>query len=209
MENESAFKTWFDRKKAVVFDLDGTIYEEWDYLSAAYEVIGKDLERQFGIAHSRIYHFLKEEFLTNGRYGLFNRLIDTFGLPEHYMPEALSILRNVKVTEKFICYPEITKCLEWLISRGKKIFIVTNGNTIQQKNKISSIEFGGLLDHIDVIYANEIVPKPDPKIIFQLQEKYQFSQEEIMMIGDSLIDESFASEAGIDFIHVNKIINLP
>ena len=90
----------------------------------------------------------------------------------------------------------------------KQIFIVTNGNVIQQKNKIKNIEFGGLLDHIQVIYADEIKPKPDPEAFFYLQKKYRVSPERIVMIGDSTTDESFAAAAGIDFIHVRNIITL-
>ena len=93
-------------------------------------------------------------FVT-GRFGLFDKLIEKFGLPISYKQEALSILRNVEMGEKLICYSEIRECLEWLVESQKQIFIVTNGNPIQQKNKIKNIELGGLLDHIQVIYADE------------------------------------------------------
>ncbi len=208
MENGLAFSKWFGNKDAVIFDLDGTIYREWDYLSQAYREIGRDIEIKFGISHLLIYPFLENEFLAGNRHGLFNKLIDKFRLPSSYMPEALYILRNIKMTEKLACYREITECLEWLVSRDKQIFIVTNGNTIQQKNKIGNIEFGSLLKHINVIYADEIKPKPDPEAFFYMQKKIRGGPKEIVMIGDSPTDESFAAAAGIDFIHVKNIIHL-
>ena len=139
---------------------------------------------------------------------MFEKLIDKFGLPVSYKQEALSILRNARMTEKLVCYSEIKECMEWLVIRKKQIFIVTNGNVIQQKNKIRNIEFGSLLDNLKVIYADEIKPKPDPEVFFYLQEKFLVRKESIVMIGDSATDESFAAAAGIDFIHVKNIINL-
>ena len=207
MESGSVYSQWFENKEAVIFDLDGTIYNEWDYLSQAYRAIGRNAEDHFGISELQVYGFLENEFLTAGRSGLFDKLIEKFGLPAEFKQEALSILRNAEMSEKLACYSEIKECLQWLAGRQKQIFIVTNGNVIQQKNKIRNIAFGGLLDHIQVIYADEIKPKPDPEVFFYLQKKYQVRPEEIVMIGDSITDESFAAAAGIDFIHVKNMIN--
>ncbi len=208
MESGSAYNKWFENKDAVIFDLDGTIYREWDYLSQAYREIGRNAESKYGISHFLIYNFLESEFLTSGRFGLFDKMIEKFGLPAGYKHEVLSILRNAKMTEKLNCYSEIKECLEWLVSQSKQIFIVTNGNIIQQKNKIRNIEFGSLLDNLNVIYADEIKPKPAPEVFFYLQEKFRVRKESIVMIGDSATDESFAAAAGIDFIQVKNIINL-
>ena len=172
MERELEYKNWFDGRKAVIFDLDGTLYNERDYLSAAWLGIGKDLEKKQGIPEKQVYQFLEDEFILHGHRALFNKLITAFGLPDAYLTEALEVLRNVEITDKINCYPEMTGCLEWLISEGRKLFIVTNGNVIQQKNKIKNIGFGTLLNHIDVIYANEIAPKPDPAVFLFLQKKY-------------------------------------
>jgi putative hydrolase of the HAD superfamily len=207
MENESVYNAWFGACNVVLFDLDGTMYDEWDYLSSAYRGIAKDLEGRFGISRLRIYQFLEGEFLARGRAGLFNKMIDAFSIPPEYLPEALSILRNVKISDKLNFYTGIKECLEWLIHRGKKIFIVTNGNIVQQKNKINHIEFCGLLKHIQVIYAEEIKPKPDPGIFFYLKDKFRIRQEEVVMVGDSPTDELFAAAAGISFIHANNIIH--
>ena len=206
MERELEYKNWFEGRKAVIFDLDGTLYDERDYLSAAWLGIGKDLEKKQGIPFSQVYKFLEDEFSLHGHTALFNKLITAFGLSAAYLPEALEILRNVEISDKINCYPEMTGCLEWLISEGRKLFIVTNGNLTQQKNKIKNIEFGALLNHIDVVYANEIVPKPDPAVFLFLQKKYQLLKEEVLMVGDSPTDESFSRAAGIDFIHVSKIL---
>ncbi len=209
MDRELEYKGWFDGRKAVIFDLDGTLYNERDYLSAAWLGIGKDLEKKQGISHMVVNQFLEDEFILHGHPALFNKLITAFGLPAEYMSEALVILRNVEITGKINCYPEMTRCLEWLIGEGRQLFIVTNGNVIQQKNKIKNIEFGTLLNHIDVIYANEIAPKPDPAAFLFLQKKYQLLKREVLMVGDSPTDESFSQAAGIDFIHVSKILTRP
>jgi len=207
MESALEYKDWFDGRKAVIFDLDGTLYNERDYLSAAWLGIGRDLEKKRGVSEKRVYQFLEDEFLLHGHRALFNKLITAFELPPAYLSEALEILRNIEITGKITCYPEMTACMEWLITQGRQLFIVTNGNVIQQKNKIKSIEFGTLLNHIEVIYANEIVPKPDPAVFLHLQKKYQLLNEEVLMIGDSSTDESFCQAAGIDFVHASKILS--
>jgi HAD superfamily hydrolase (TIGR01549 family) len=209
MERELEYKGWFDGRKAVIFDLDGTLYNERDYLYAAWLGIGKDLEKKYNISETRVYRFLENEFILHGHTVLFDKLIAAFELPPAYLPHALEILRNIEITNKIACYPEMIECLEWLISDGRQLFIVTNGNPVQQKNKIKNIEFGTLLNHIEVIYANEIAPKPDPAVFLLLQKKHNLLKPEVLMVGDSSTDESFSQAAGIDFIHVSKILTRP
>ena len=49
-----------------------------------------------------------------------------------------------------------------LRNQGINLYIITNGNPIQQKNKVKHINWHGMVDNITFIYANEYMPKPDP-----------------------------------------------
>ena len=77
----------------------------------------------------------------------------------------------------------------------------------QQKNKVANIKWDGLLT--DVIYANEIKPKPNPISFsnYLLKNKIKINKNEILMIGDSVVDELFAENLGCDFKDVSDFFS--
>ena len=57
---------------------------------------------------------------------------------------------------------------------------------------------------IDVIVGGEDVrqPKPDPQGIFQVLQIWDMSKEEVLYMGDSVVDAKTAQAAGVDFAGV-------
>ncbi|MBK7636811.1 MAG: HAD hydrolase-like protein [Saprospiraceae bacterium] len=76
--------------------------------------------------------------------------------------------------------------------------VITNGNVIQQKNKINSINWHGLKSKINFIFANEHAPKPDPSSFNFVKEQINFKM--AVYIGDSLSDEEFAIIATLSLL---------
>jgi phosphoglycolate phosphatase-like HAD superfamily hydrolase len=75
---------------------------------------------------------------------------------------------------------------------------------MQQRNKVQNIDWGEV-EIMDIVYANQIEPKPSSAGVFHIMKKYDLRPDEIVFIGDSDVDRESAYNAGISFIHVDKL----
>jgi HAD superfamily hydrolase (TIGR01549 family) len=198
---------YFSKYKLIVFDLDNTLISEKEYLFKAYEDISCFIEKKYFIDRIKIENYLKSEFIKNGRSKLFDNMFSDFNINDIEMTSILNILRTVKPQKKISLIENMKVILEILINNEIPYVIFTNGNVDQQKNKVANIKWEGLQK--DVIYANEINPKPDTISFstYLLKNKIKINKHEILMIGDSKEDQLFAKNFGCDFKNVSYFLN--
>ncbi len=194
----------FLKYKFVVFDLDNTLYNERDYLFGAYEKISEFCGATFGIDNNHIYNYLVQEFDANGRQNLFNKLIDFYKLPVD-QKELLLILRTYSPMHKYELYPQSVIYLDFLIERQIPVAILTNGNELQQQNKIININWGHRLNYIKVYFAAKYAPKPAPDGLYKILTDFKLDKSEMLFVGDALVDEQCAANATVDFINILEI----
>lgn len=194
---------YFSKYKLIVFDLDNTLISEKEYLFKGYEDISYFIEKKCFIDRMKIENYLKNEFIKNGRSKLFDNMFSDFNINDVEMTSILNILRTVKPRKKISLIENMKLILEILINNGIPYVIFTNGNVDQQKNKVANIQWEGL--QTEVIYANEINPKPDAISFstYLVKNKIKINKHEILMIGDSNADQLFAKTFGCDFKHVS------
>lgn len=191
--------------KALVLDLDNTIYPEKDYLFQVYFLIGQFVEYQDGIAHDQVTQFLIDEFMANGRDHIFDKMIAQFNLPETYLENCFRLLRTAKIPLPLLIFKDMLIRLQEASDAGLQLFVLTNGHPEQQLNKIKHLEWYGLDQHIKCYFCNEIAPKPAPDAMLKLLSDHQLLPSEILFIGDANIDEACAIAAGVDFERVNFV----
>lgn len=193
--------TFFQSYDVVLFDLDNTLYAEKDYLYAAYRTIGEKLTQLHPELNSEaISTFLIHTFETAGREQLFNKLIVHFNIQQIEIDQLLLWMREVELPEKLLLFPTSQALLIQALSQCK-VFVITNGNVLQQQNKVNQIDWGGLRKHIEVIYANATKPKPAPESFQSLQIP---SHLKCLYIGDTETDQLFARNCGIDFRFIQE-----
>lgn len=190
---------YFDKYDLVILDLDNTLYDEKEYLWKSYDLIADRLEvsNKFEISD-----YLKREFLANGRNNLFDKLVAKYNL-------SVSISTIINWLHSYsgdICLYEKAECLlDYLFKVEKFVYVLTNGNIQQQKNKINSLHLLEKFPKIKIVYASNIAPKPAPDCIsFILKESFTTSKK-TLMIGDSNIDCQTAKNANIDFVYIDNI----
>jgi phosphoglycolate phosphatase-like HAD superfamily hydrolase len=191
--------------KALVLDLDNTIYPEKDYLFQVYFLIGQFVEYQDGIAHDQVTQFLIDEFMANGRDHIFDKMIAQFNLPETYLENCFRLLRTAKIPLPLLIFKDMLIRLQEASDAGLQLFVLTNGHPEQQLNKIKHLEWHGLDQHIKCYFCNEIAPKPAPDAMLKLLSDHKLLPSEILFIGDANIDEACAIAAGVDFERVNFV----
>ncbi len=65
----------------------------------------------------------------------------------------------------------------------------------------ASLDKYGLLKYFQYVLGGDEVktPKPDPEGILRMRELFGVEKEELLYVGDSLVDEKAAEAAGVDF----------
>ena len=195
-----------ETKLAFVFDFDNTIYPEKDYLYQVYYMIGQFVEYQETFDHDIITKFLTDEFEANGREKLFDKLIEKFNLKEEYKENMLRLLRTGRLPLKLLLFKEMEWIMNEVVNNNRLLFLLTNGNVEQQRNKIVQVEWNGLQKNLRCYFANEIKPKPAPDALQLLMEEHALSPEDVVFIGDSKEDEECAKLAGVDFYYVKNLV---
>ena len=191
--------------KALVLDLDNTIYPEKDYLFQVYYLIGEFIEFQEGVPHDQVTKFLIDEFMVKGRDHIFDKMIVHFNLPETYLENCFRLLRTAKLPLPLLIFEDMLLRLQEASEAGLRLFVLTNGNPEQQLNKIKHLEWHGLDQHIKCYFCNEIAPKPAPDAMLKLLADHQLAPSEVLFLGDANIDEDCAKAAGVDFERVNFV----
>lgn len=197
---------YFSSFKLIIFDLDNTLILEEDYLFEAYKNIAIYLGEKHLIKYSEIEHYLINQFRQNGRLNLFDKMLNEFDIYPQEIAYILKILREFEPDKKINLIHDMSIILKQLKHFNIPYVILTNGNPVQQKNKINNICWDSLLP--DVIYANDIEPKPSTASFMKylLTSNQTNTKDEILMIGDSVVDKLFAKNFGCKFINVSDIL---
>ncbi|HPF88295.1 MAG TPA: HAD-IA family hydrolase [Candidatus Limiplasma sp.] len=182
------------RYDAVLFDMDGTLLDTLDDLTAA---LNAALAEHGFPAHS------KETvmgFIGNGAY----RLIQN-ALPAHTGDAVCAkVLATFKQHYAQHCdrltrpYPGILSMLSALDEAGLKLAIISN-KPDPQVQLLSKAFFGSLI-HTAMGNRDDIPRKPAPDMLHLAMQALAVDPERTLYIGDSHVDFETAENAGIDII---------
>ena len=185
--------------RAVLFDLDGTLYDR----DAAIQRVAAD---QYTVFEERLTHVGRRRFIDRyleldghgyqSRAVLYRQMTVEFGLDATLAADLElhfwdSYMRRCDVDD------DTWTTLRTLKAAGKTLGIVTNGPTEWQLAKVRGLGFDGFFDVVLVSEA-EGVQKPDPRIFQRALERCAAAPGEAMFVGDHpQIDVDGARAAGM------------
>jgi len=184
--------------KAVLFDLDDTLYRERDFVDQAFRSVaaamaaylaGKRAEPEEGKMGAApwqespdgLFGQMIELMEQEGRGEIFNRLCERYDV-DIPVQELVKIYRETKPALSL--YPDGEKFLERLEKEHIKTGLITDGNVQVQHNKIRAL---GLDKRLDVVLASYDLGlrKPDAGVYVYCLEKLGCRPEEAVYIGDN------------------------
>ena len=171
---------------AVVFDLDNVLYDERDYVFAAFRSIALFLSGRCRFSEDEVYSKLVCDFEKKGSMypRLFNDAVDDLGFDQNLVPEILRLYATVD--SKVELFPEATSTLLALRRLGLKLALVTNGGVQIQRNKVRLL---GVEEFFDaVVFARETETgkeKPDPEGYRVALQKLGVGAGEAVCVGDN------------------------
>lgn len=168
--------------RAVVFDLDDTLYPEISYAEDGFRKAAAVLEGLYGVknAYQKIRTIFDED-----RMGVFDRLCSSESLPEKAVEDAVDTYRKNQ-PEKLEFYPKTKDVLQYLRQNGFKTGIITDGRPFSQRAKIRALGAEAYFDAI--IVTDEIgreYRKPHPRSFEEMARKLNVRTEEMMYVGDN------------------------
>ncbi len=203
------------RYNVFLFDFDDTLvdYDQNERLalqalaeriglsSGNFEQFRKDY-RKINVEHWKLYR--KGEILAEdigpSRFRLLGEIY-----PEIDNPELLSTYYIDSFANNPVPFPQSHELLEYLIRKGKKTFILTNGFTETQKLRIS---IGGYNRYIHGYLTSQMAgaAKPDPSMVHQALGILGATPDEVLFIGDKVDSDLLAAtRAGVDSFHIGEV----
>ena len=175
----------------VLLDLDNSLMDENVYLYSAFDQIAKQSQdSQYRL------DWIWNRFLTVGRYKLLTSYCNNFNL-NNQLSNYLDIMRNIKIDLRIF-----NKVEKFISQFNAKIYIVTNGNPIQQNNKIQNLK---LTINYSTIFASEYdKPKPSTNCVTDILKP----EHKVLVVGDSIIDYQFSKKLNADFMQVKFSRNI-
>nr|WP_321496415.1 HAD family hydrolase [uncultured Methanolobus sp.] len=191
--------------KVIIFDLDNTLYNEYDYVISGFKAVASFLDKEESIDYCAAYSLLLESFVLNGRGNNFDYLCQKLNIDSDITNKLVDVYR--KHCPEIILREDI---ITFLIDLAKKytLCLLTNGWVVPQKRKVAALKINEYFDSI--IYSQQDgldFAKPHPKYFEHILELYDIEPEEALMIGDDPIaDIQGAQNVGMPCFQVtNKL----
>ena len=188
--------------KGAIFDLDGTLISEREYILGCLENAGGYIERTYGTRNA--YPELKK--LLEIRWEkVFNRYFyqEKIHYDETDIEKLLSIYRQTEPVT--VLYPDVAVTLERLKKAGMKLALLTNGYCEIQKRKIEKVDLERYFDLILIPdeYGREFW-KPAPWGYDLFLHKYDLRPEEVVVIGDMDHDFTTPAALGMNCVYIER-----
>lgn len=204
--------------KAIIFDLDGTLVQteilkahsygkalaELSNNSVREKQVVKSFKQLVGLSRKEVAKKLIEQF--GGHMNKAQMKSDENSLTEILIKRRLNIYRSMlsdqEILPKYSCRYNIG-LLKKAIEKGFKTGLATMSHCEQVKKVLKIIE---LDNHFDYIITRDEInnPKPDPEIYLKMLEKLELSNDEAIIIEDSLSGIKASQAAGVTVFAVTN-----
>lgn len=197
--------------KTVGFDMDGTLYDEFDFICQVYHPIAKIFSNLDYDADIIMKTMLLKWLDKGSSYPfIFSETLKETGFEidrhEKLIKEALLIFRNFNPV--LLLSKRIKLLLEELKERYE-LFLVSDGSSALQWNKIISLGLENYFDKQNIFISGDYGTGTEKPSLASLKHLTVFNKNlknnEIVFIGDRIVDENFAKNAGFYFININSV----
>ena len=199
--------TW-DQIEAVGFDLDGTLYDELDFILQVYSPIATLLANVTKQGQYEVYWRMVNRWLKKG--SSYNRIFlevlsskDINGeIKKSTIEKCLHIYRYFQPE---LCLTNRVKILLDNFKNNYPVFLITDGNSLLQRAKFKALELEKWFDHSNVAISGDYgfeCQKPSVFMASQIEVLRNVSPSQVIYFGDREKDALFANNVGFGFIPV-------
>ncbi|MGD0175172.1 MAG: HAD-IA family hydrolase [Anaerolineales bacterium] len=189
--------------KAVVFDLDDTLYPEREYIRSGFRAVGEWAEQRLGLSQAIVRAELQALFDAEFRGDTFQWWLSERGLPESLLGEMVRIFRTH--TPRIVLSPDAERVL-YELKPGYRLGLVTEGRRENQQAKIRALGLERWFSAVVILGEEERTEwKPSRKPFDWMLGMLSVAGEEAVYVGDNpRKDFRGAREAGMATIRIRR-----
>ena len=193
-------KFYFERRKAIVFDLDGTIVNlnvNWKKLK---NILSKRFTTLYGITHkfNTVTEYLDKVLEQEDEIEFVNflNIIEQFELKNivnsKYLKETLFFINNLE---------------SFKVQEGSILAVLSLN---MRKTIIESLKNAKVYEKFEFIVGREDVNrwKPNPDGLLKIQEQFKLDSDDLIYFGDLEKDILTGKNAGVDAFYITDLIDL-
>jgi phosphoglycolate phosphatase-like HAD superfamily hydrolase len=205
MKNPFSSSIEWNKIKNICFDMDGTLYDEFDFIKQVYQFINENL-----INNKDIENFMINRWLEKGSSypEIFKETYEKIGHPvtneKDFVQNCLNIYRNFNPNLEMSFR---TKRYLDFFNENFNLFLISDGHGQLQKNKFNSLKLNNYFKINNTVFTGDHdfeFHKPNIKSISLLDINPEFS----VYIGDRDIDKKFAKKTNMQFIKVYNMFEV-
>lgn len=193
-------------KKAFIFELDDVLYPAKDYYYQIYYLFANLLEYTELNSASQTTDLMIDTYTKKGEGEVFDTIVSELSVEERYRKNLEIMLLTARLPLKLLLYKNMLTFIQEVVLDRKQLFIVTNGNSQMQLNKMRQTEWHGLEKYLTCYFTEETLPKPEPDSLHLLMKEHNLQRRDLVMIGNSNTDSLCAEACGIDYLNATEII---
>lgn len=196
------------------FDMDGTLYDEAEFIFQAYRPISERFARLVQCDADYVHRHLYARWLCKG--SSYNRIFEDF-LSEHNdnpevvsagVREAIALFRTCTPT---LSLPRRTRAILAQIKTEWTPFLVTDGNPEMQKRKADALSLHRWIPRQNWVFTGFFGPhahKPSADSMWKNAHLAKSLRDRglVVFFGDRLADEEFAANIGAQFVLVKNMV---
>lgn len=169
--------------RAVIIDLDDTLYDERTYVLSGFRAVARDIARRFPhVAAGALMTGMVAELERHGRGAVFDRALEGAGVT----PDAALIAELVAVYRdhrpEIALWPGVADALAE-VARNHRTAIVTDGLAQMQRRKVEALGVARGVDEVLYCWEHE-APKPDPACYLEAARRLGVRPEDTVVVGD-------------------------
>lgn len=126
--------------KAVVFDLDDTLYPERTYVRSGFAAVAAFLSSRVAATRESLETRLEELHVRDGRGRLFDTLLGELGIPDPDRALALSAVLAYRAHQPTLApFPDVIATLDRLRGAGLQVGLLSDGLASVQRAKLRAL----------------------------------------------------------------------
>ena len=180
-------------KKAVIFDLDGTLLNTYEDLANA---VNYALDQNGLPTHPAEKYKI---FAGNGTDMMITRALPEDKRNEEMLDKVRKLYFEYYNAHSGECtrpYDGIVDMLNELKSRGFKLAVVSNKIDFMTRAVVKEY-FGDTMFDFVTGQCDGIIPKPDPSMVYKVMEQFGVTADECIFVGDSGVDAETGKNANM------------
>jgi FMN phosphatase YigB (HAD superfamily) len=186
------------KPQGIIFDMDGTLYDESHFIEYFAEELSVRMVREIGSDKAaELKFFYLENWRSGLRNNLFDRSIEKFEIHSIGKEQILELMRTLSIPGGLPMKNWVIQALsEWELPMA----VLTNGDPKVQRTKFAMLQPNSLLQDLTLVCAKEFEPKPSPAGAQAIISGWGVKPSEVVFFGDNLVDELCAKAAGCHFV---------